>query len=220
MYRNSLWLLAEKEYTRKLQETLNKSEGYENSIGVFVLPYFDSRGKNTGEIVRSVSHSTNLYMIKVMSLYYDEAANPIFKDTVIFGPPTGSSIFLSSKYKAGENIGGQIVTKYTFGKGNDRDIMLGIGTEIPAVNEEGEVIYQKMFWDPNPDTRDEPVPLIGNINEILKAKDAAIIKRREAKEKEEAQYWARNDNYNDYEKEAEDFNRQMDIETDGFWRDL
>lgn len=164
---------AQTAFVNKLQEPLTKKDP--NALpGVFVVPIFDESGKQTNEVVRETVSAT-LSMVMVMSvgaLQYSPEQRMWRQDrrnTLIFAP----TAFLKTKYKAGENIGGKIVTKYTFGKGNDRDIMLGIGTDIPAVNENGEVIYRTQFWTPDVNAQDDPAPTIGNLEEIRQARAVA-----------------------------------------------
>ena len=66
------------------------------------------------------------------------------------------------------------MTRYTFGKGHDRDIMFGFGTEVPCVNTDGEVIYRTQFWTPDADAVDDDAPVIANIEEIKQARAIAV----------------------------------------------
>jgi hypothetical protein len=165
---------AQKEYIAKLQAPLT-AKNKDAAPGVFVLPVFDDKGKQTNTVVRETVSPT-LSMVMVMSIgemvYHPEQRmwKQDIRSTLIFAPTS----FLGSKYQAGANIGGKIITKYTFGKGNDRDIMLGFGTEVPAVNEEGEVIYRTQFWSPDADAQDDAAPIIANLEEIKQARAIAI----------------------------------------------
>lgn len=164
---------AQRDYVSKLQEPLTKKDT--NVLpGVFVVPVFDDKGKQSSTVVRETVSPT-LSMVMVMSVgalaYVPEQRiwRQDVRSSLIFAP----TAFLGTKYKAGENIGGKIVTKYTFGKGNDRDVMLGIGTDIPAVNEQGEVIYRTQFWTPDVDATDDEAPTIANLDEIKAARAVA-----------------------------------------------
>lgn len=165
---------AQRSYIGSLQEALTKKDKNAGT-GVFVLPIFDDKGKNTNKVVRETVSPT-LSMIMVMSVgaleYVPEQRiwRQDVRNTLIFAP----SAFLDTKYKAGENIGGHIVTKYTFGTGNERDVMLGIGTDIPAVNENAEVIYRTQYWTPNMDDQDDPTPTIANLEDIRQARAIAV----------------------------------------------
>jgi hypothetical protein len=165
---------AQREYVGKLQADLLK-KNKDAGIGVFVLPVFDDKGKQSNAVVRETVSPT-LSMVMVMSVgemaYHPEQRmwRQDIRSTLIFAPTS----FLSTKYQAGTNIGGKIITKYTFGKGNDRDIMLGFGTDIPAVNEDGEVIYRTQFWTPEVNAQDDPAPVIANLEEIKQARATAI----------------------------------------------
>lgn len=165
---------AQRDYVGKLQESFAKAKGNEGKTGVFVVPVFDDKGKQTNAVVRETVSAT-LSMVMVMSVgelaYVPEQRiwRQDVRNTLIFAPTS----FLGTKYKAGENIGGKIVTKYSFGKGNDRDVMLGIGTDIPAVNEDGEVIYRTQFWTPDMDAQDDATPTIANLDEIKAARAVA-----------------------------------------------
>lgn len=164
---------AQRAYVAGLQEPLTKKNA-DALPGVFVVPVFDDKGKQTNKVVRETVSNT-LSMVMVMSVgalqYVPEQRiwRQDVRNTLIFAP----TAFLGTKYKAGENIGGKIVTKYTFGKGNDRDIMLGIGTDIPAVNEQGEVIYRSQFWTPDIEAEDDPTPTIANLEDIKAARATA-----------------------------------------------
>ena len=131
---------------------------------------FDEKGKNTGTVVRETVSST-LSMVMVMSVgemvYHPEQKmwRQDIRSTLIFAPTP----FLSTKYQAGTNIGGKIVTT-----GNDRDIMYGFGTDIPAVNADGEVIYRRQYWTPEAEVSDDEAPVIANIEEIKQARATAI----------------------------------------------
>lgn len=164
---------AQREYIAKLQEPLTKKDP--NALpGVFVVPFFDEKGKNTGSVVRETVSPT-MSMVMVMSVgameYVDESRmwRQDIRNTLIFAP----TALLEEKYKAGNNIGGKIVTKYSFGSGNDRDIQYGIGTDIPTVNEDGEVIYRRQFWTPDLTKEDDAAPLIKNLEEIKQARAVA-----------------------------------------------
>jgi hypothetical protein len=165
---------AQREFVGNLQEALTKKDK-DAPTGVFVLPIFDDKGKNTGKVVRETVSNT-LSMVMVMSVgalaYVPEQRiwRQDVRNTLIFAP----TAFLGTKYKAGENIGGKIVTKYSFGTGNERDIMLGIGTDIPAVNEQGEVIYRTQYWTPDMDDTDDETPVIANLEDIRKARAVAV----------------------------------------------
>ena len=165
---------AQREYVGKLQEALTKKDA-KAGTGVFVLPVFDEKGKMTNTVVRETVSPT-LSMVMVMSVggmqYHPEQRmwRQDIRSTLIFAPTS----FLSTKYQAGTNIGGKIVTKYSFGKGNDRDIMLGFGTEIPCVDDQGQVIYRTQYWTPEPDAADDEAPVIANIEDIKKARAIAI----------------------------------------------
>jgi len=165
---------AQREYVQKLQAPLT-TKNKEAAPGVFVLPVFDEKGKQTSTVVRETVSPT-LSMVMVMSIgemvYHPEQRiwRQDIRSTLIFAPTT----FLGTKYQAGANIGGKIITKYTFGKGNDRDIMLGFGTDVPAVNEDGEVIYRTQFWTPDVNAQDDPSPVIANLEEIKQARAIAI----------------------------------------------
>lgn len=164
---------AQREYIGKLQEAFAaKNKG---QVGVFVLPVFDDKGKNTGTVVRETISPT-LSMVMVMSVgdmtYFPEQRmwRQDIRSTLIFAPTT----FLSTKYQAGANIGGKIITKYAYGTGQDRDILYGFGTDIPAVNDQGEVIYRTQFWTPDMDAEDDAAPVIANLEEIRKARALAV----------------------------------------------
>lgn len=164
---------AQREYVQKLQEAFaTKNKG---KVGVFVLPVFDDKGKNTGTVVRETVSKT-LSMVMVMSIgemiYQPEQRiwKQDIRSTLIFAPTE----FLNTKYKAGENIGGKILAKYTYGKGQERDIFYGIGTDIPCVNEDGEIIYRTQYWDPSEEAEDDPAPTIANLEDIRKARAIAI----------------------------------------------
>ncbi len=211
MKTDKLRLQAQRRYLIDLQQALHKYNAGE--VGVFVMPVFDNSGKNTGKVVRETKSQTNA-MVMVMSYTITDGKEK-FKTALIFAPAT----FLKTKYHAGENIGGKIVTKYTFGKGNSNDIMFAIGTDVPCVNENGLVIYQTQYWDSNLNTEDDPTPFIANMDEIKKAIRIAITKNKQTEEDD--RYWARMDNGHDqYRDAARDAIRGMDEETDGFWRDL
>ena len=164
---------AQREYVAKLQEPLTKKNA-DAAPGVFVVPVFDDKGKQTNTVVRETVSAT-LSMVMVMSVgalsYVPEQRiwRQDVRTSLIFAP----TAFLSTKYQAGQNIGGKIVTKYSFGTGNDRDIMLGIGTDIPAVNEDGEVIYRSQFWTPDVNAEDDAAPTIANLDEIRAARAVA-----------------------------------------------
>lgn len=166
---------AQRDFVGKLQEAYEKKSGNTGKVGVFVLPVFDDKGKNTNKVVRETVSAT-LSMVMVMSVggmnYIPEQRiwRQDVRNTLIFAP----TAFLGTKYTAGANIEGKIVTKYTFGKGNERDIMLGIGTDIPAVNDQGEVIYRSQFWTPNMDDQDDEAPTIANLDAIREARATAI----------------------------------------------
>lgn len=165
---------AQREYVQALQKTLAKKDA-KAGTGVFVLPVFDDKGKNTGTVVRETISST-LSMVMVMSIgemvYHPEQRmwRQDIKSTLIFAPTT----FLSTQYQAGANIGGKIITKYSYGTGQDRDIMLGFGTDIPAVDDQGQVIYRTQYWTPDANTEDDPAPVIANLEDIRKARAIAI----------------------------------------------
>lgn len=165
---------AQRDYVSKLQEPLTKKDT--NALpGVFVVPVFDDKGKQSSTVVRETVSPT-LSMVMVMSVgalaYVPEQRiwRQDVRSSLIFAP----TAFLGTKYKAGENIGGHIVTKYTFGTGNERDVMLGIGTDIPAVNENAEVIYRTQYWTPNMDDQDDPTPVIANLEDIRQARAIAV----------------------------------------------
>ena len=164
---------AQREYVAKLQEPLTKKDA-NAAPGVFVVPVFDDKGKQGNTVVRETVSAT-LSMVMVMSVgalsYVPEQRiwRQDVRNTLIFAP----TAFLQTKYKPGENIGGKIVTKYSFGKGNERDIMLGIGTDIPAVNEQGEVIYRSQFWTPDMNAEDDETPVIANLEDIRAARAVA-----------------------------------------------
>lgn len=165
---------AQREYVQSLQQALSRKDA-KAGTGVFVLPVFDDKGKNTGTVVRETISPT-LSMVMVMSIgemvYHPEQRmwRQDIRSTLIFAPTS----FLTSKYQAGANIGGKIITKYAYGTGQDRDIMFGFGTEVPCVNTEGEVIYRTQFWTPTPDAQDDPAPVIANIEDIKQARAVAI----------------------------------------------
>ena len=52
--------------------------------------------------------------------------------------------------------------------------MVGYGTEIPCVNEEGEVIYRTQYWTPEAGDSDDAIPVIANLEEIKQARAIAI----------------------------------------------
>jgi hypothetical protein len=177
---------AQWNYARKCQEALGKRDP-KASMVCFVIPVFTTDGKETASVVRAIESPT-LSMVMIMSvgdMEYDPTAK-IFreerKNTIIFAP----TAFLGTKYKPGQNIGGKIVIKYST-KGNDRDIMLGIGTNVPCVNEDGEVLYRTQNWYPSfaemaesakkkgkvltqdeylDMTADDETPVIANLEEI------------------------------------------------------
>jgi hypothetical protein len=165
---------AQRDYIAKLQAPLT-AKNKDAAPGVFVLPVFDEKGKQTNTVVRETVSPT-LSMVMVMSIgemtYHPEQRmwRQDIRSTLIFAPTS----FLSTKYQAGSNIGGKILTKYTFGKGNDRDIMLGFGTDVPCVNTDGEVIYRTQFWTPDAEATDDEAPVIANLEDIKQARAIAI----------------------------------------------
>lgn len=165
---------AQRDYVVKLQEALTKKDP-QAGTGVFVVPVFDDKGKLTNTVVRETVSPT-LAMVMVMSVgemtYYPEQRiwRQDIRATLIFAPTS----FLNTKYQAGTNIGGKIVTKYSVGKGSDRDILLGFGTDIPAVNDDGELIYRTQYWIHDADEQDDAPPAIANLEEIRQARAIAI----------------------------------------------
>jgi hypothetical protein len=165
---------AQRDYVRKLQ-LLHKSKNPKDELpGVFVVPVFSDAGKETPTVVRAIESAT-LSMVMVMTVgemqYFKEQRiwREDVRNTLIFAP----TAFLGTKYKAGTNIGGKIVRKYSVGKGNDRDVMLGIGTNIPCVDPDGQLIYKTEYWTPDVEEQDDEQPEIANLEEIKQARAVA-----------------------------------------------
>ena len=165
---------AQRDYVRKLQ-LLHKTKNPKDELpGVFVVPVFTDAGKETPTVVRAIESAT-LSMVMVMSVgemqYYPEQRiwREDVRNTLIFAP----TAFLGTKYKAGTNLGGKIVKKYSVGKGNDRDVMTGIGTNIPCVDPDGQLIYRTEFWTPDEDAQDDEQPEIANLEQIREARAIA-----------------------------------------------
>jgi hypothetical protein len=161
---------AQKDYVRKL-ELARKTKDPKGDQGVFVLPVFTDAGKETPTVVRAIESPT-MSMVMVCSVgemeYFPEQR--MWREDVRYSLIFAPTSFLPTKYKAGNNIGGKIVRKYSVGKGNEKEVLLGIGTDIPCVTADGEVIYKKEYWTPKMDEQDDEQPEIANLEEIRQAR--------------------------------------------------